>query len=319
VWTGALTWVDRFAVRHLMPGLDPRSRASPLLQQLVPFHDPDRPLDVLADTSVLPGNPLVSTALVLWLAWLLRGRRAAIAAAFAGAVVVEIALKRIVTRPVLTRGGVHVVVFDDSFPSGHATRVVFVAVLAALLWRRAGRWIALWVAAALVLLDLDGWHTPTDILGGAVLGLLGALLAWGENPIPARLRTALRKPSKGGLLVRKLLVVPVLAAALVLSSDVFAATPKLVGTVGPGFTITLRQASKKVTTLKAGTYLFVVTDKAAIHNFVLEKQKGGTFEKDVTTVAFTGTKSVKIKLTAGKWKYYCRPHEPTMFGFFTVT
>ena len=33
----------------------------------------------------------------------------------------------------------------------------------------------------------------------------------------------------------------------------------------------------------------------------------------------TGTKSVTVKLTPGKWKYYCKPHEPVMFGFFKVT
>ena len=39
------------------------------------------------------------------------------------------------------------------------------------------------------------------------------------------------------------------------------------GTVGPGYTISLKKAGKKVTTLKAGKYTFVITDKASIHNF----------------------------------------------------
>jgi plastocyanin len=51
---------------------------------------------------------------------------------------------------------------------------------------------------------------------------------------------------------------------------------------------------------------------------VLEKKKGGTFEKELTTVAFKGTKTVKIKLTPGEWEFYCRPHEPVMQGEFTV-
>jgi plastocyanin len=92
----------------------------------------------------------------------------------------------------------------------------------------------------------------------------------------------------------------------------------LKGSVGPGFTISLTMNGKRVTSLKAGTYTFVVSDKGSIHNFVLEKAKGGTFERTLTTVPFKGTKSVKIKLTAGKWEYYCRPHEATMHHDFTV-
>jgi plastocyanin len=97
-----------------------------------------------------------------------------------------------------------------------------------------------------------------------------------------------------------------------------AATPKLTGRVGPGFSISLKQGGKKVTTLTPGAYSFVVTDKASIHSFVLERLTGGKFEKTLTSVAFTGTKSAKITLGKGKWKYYCKPHESIMFGNFTV-
>jgi len=99
------------------------------------------------------------------------------------------------------------------------------------------------------------------------------------------------------------------------------ATPTLVGTTGPGFTITLTWKGKAVTKLKAGTYKFVVHDKAAIHNFVVEKEKGSNkIEKDVTSVSFVGTKSATIKLTPGGWKYYCAPHESGGMGHdFTVT
>jgi plastocyanin len=93
----------------------------------------------------------------------------------------------------------------------------------------------------------------------------------------------------------------------------------LVGTVGPGFTITLTGNGKKVTTLKAGKYLLVVEDKASIHSFVIEQQSGGKLEKDLTTPSFTGTSVYSLTLAKGKYKYYCRPHESSMFGFFTVT
>ena len=96
------------------------------------------------------------------------------------------------------------------------------------------------------------------------------------------------------------------------------AIPTLNGTVGPGFTISLKTSGKAVKSLKAGTYKFVIADKATIHGFTLEQEKGGKFEKDLTSVSFTGTKTTTLNLGKGTWKYYCTPHESSMFGFFTV-
>ena len=110
--------------------------------------------------------------------------------------------------------------------------------------------------------------------------------------------------------------------ALLLSTVAFgqsSAAKKLKGTVGLGYTISLKQNGKKVKTLKAGTYKFVISDKASIHNFVVEKEKGGKFEKSLTSIGFMGTKTVTVKLTKGRWKFYCKPHESQMFGFFAVT
>jgi plastocyanin len=98
-----------------------------------------------------------------------------------------------------------------------------------------------------------------------------------------------------------------------------AAAPKLVGTVGPGFTVKLTSGGKKVTKLKAGKYTFVIADKASIHDFVLEQISGGKWEKQLTAVPFVGTKTVTVTLKKGEWKYSCAPHESSMFGFFTVT
>ena len=42
------------------------------------------------------------------------------------------------------------------------------------------------------------------------------------------------------------------------------------------------------------------------------------FAKDFTTVPFTGTKTKTLTLKKGKYKYYCKAHESTMFHFFTV-
>ena len=65
-----------------------------------------------------------------------------------------------------------------------------------------------------------------------------------------------------------------LAAAMFLVAAQ-ASTPKLIGTVGPGYTITLKKGTAKVKTLKAGKYTFVITDKASIHDFTIEREKGG--------------------------------------------
>jgi hypothetical protein len=94
------------------------------------------------------------------------------------------------------------------------------------------------------------------------------------------------------------------------------ATPVLTGTVGPGYTINLKLNSKAVKTLKAGTYKVVIHDKATIHGWSLDGPHG--FAKDISPVPFVGTKTVTLKLKAGKYKFYCPSHEPTMFGHFTV-
>jgi hypothetical protein len=118
----------------------------------------------------------------------------------------------------------------------------------------------------------------------------------------------------------------VLAAAALTAASVAAAgshaaatAGTLNGTVGPGFSISLTQKGKLVKSLKAGTYKLVVSDKATIHNFVIERESGGTFEKSVTTVPFTGTKTITVNLAKGEWKVYCQPHEAAMTQSFVVS
>jgi len=113
------------------------------------------------------------------------------------------------------------------------------------------------------------------------------------------------------------LVTLVAMAALALAVTAAAATPKLNGTVGPGFTITLTKSGTKVTKLKAGKYTFVISDKSSIHSYGLDGPNG--FAKDFTSVSFKGTKTFTITLKKGKYKFYCQPHESTMFGNFTVS
>ncbi len=112
----------------------------------------------------------------------------------------------------------------------------------------------------------------------------------------------------------KFVAVAAVVAALSVPSAL-AATPTLTGTVGPGFTITLKQGSAKVTKLKAGKYVFKISDKSSIHNFHL---KGPGVNKS-TSVGSTGSSSWTLTLKKGKYTYVCDPHASFMKGSFTVS
>jgi len=107
-----------------------------------------------------------------------------------------------------------------------------------------------------------------------------------------------------------------LVAALAVASVASAATPTLVGTVGPGFTITLTKGGKKVSKLTGGTYVFKISDKSSIHNFHLTGP-GGLNKK--TSVGGTGSSTWKLTLKKGTYKFVCDPHASLMKGSFTVS
>jgi plastocyanin len=108
------------------------------------------------------------------------------------------------------------------------------------------------------------------------------------------------------------------AAALVAPGGSSAATVKTVnGTVGPGFTIGLTMNGKKVTKLKAGTaYRFVISDRSSIHDFHLS---GPGFNRVLTSVESTGTKSFVLRLKKGSYRFVCDPHSGSMRGSFLVS
>jgi len=113
------------------------------------------------------------------------------------------------------------------------------------------------------------------------------------------------------LVVAALAAVPLLAAA-----PAGAATPVLQGQTGPGFKIEVEQNGKDVKRLKPGTYMLRVQDKSSIHNFRL---KGPGLNKQVTTVGFVGTKTIKVTLRKGVYTYQCDPHAAAgMKGTFRV-
>jgi plastocyanin len=112
----------------------------------------------------------------------------------------------------------------------------------------------------------------------------------------------------------KLVAFAAIAAALAVPSA-FAATPTLTGVVGPGFTITLKKGTTKVAKLKAGTYIFKISDKSAIHNFHLT----GPGVNKKTAVGTQGSSTWKLTLKKGTYRYVCDPHSSFMKGSFTVS
>lgn len=117
--------------------------------------------------------------------------------------------------------------------------------------------------------------------------------------------------------MRKLsLALVVLVVGLVATAPTQAATPKLVATVGPGFTISLKKAGTKVTKLKAGKYTIVVSDRSGIHNFHLT----GPGVNKKTSVGSTSKSTWTVTFQKGKtYRYVCDPHASTMRGSFKVT
>ncbi len=92
--------------------------------------------------------------------------------------------------------------------------------------------------------------------------------------------------------------------------------PKLSAKVGPGFTITLKNAAgRQVKTVKAGTYVILVTDRSGDdqHNFHLV----GPGVRRTTSVPFTGTRRWTVTFRKGKtYRFQCDPHSLVMKGTF---
>jgi plastocyanin len=114
-----------------------------------------------------------------------------------------------------------------------------------------------------------------------------------------------------------ILLATAVAGLVLAASATSMATPKLKGTVGPGFTISLKKGSAKVKKLKAGKYTFVISDKSSIHNFHLT----GPGVNKKTSVGFTGKKTWTVTLKKGTYKFVCDPHkaQASMRGSFKVT
>jgi plastocyanin len=101
-------------------------------------------------------------------------------------------------------------------------------------------------------------------------------------------------------------------ATLALASTAVTATNanKLTGTVGPGFTISMSKKS-----VKAGSYVITISDRASIHDFHLT----GPGVNKVTSVSGTGTTKWTVKLKKGTYRFVCDPHRSIMHGVLSVT
>jgi membrane-associated phospholipid phosphatase len=181
VASGVTTGLDQWAANHAMP-LAGRPLPPPTsLESIVPLlHAPFHPLGVgVTQIVALPGQVLFSLLLVLIAArrlWTLGQVEAAVCwtAAWLVAVAVELVFRHTLTREPLYRDGVRLMAFDSSWPSGHALRCAVVAAALAAAWPRLRIPLAIWLATLVVLLEVAGLHTPTDLVGGLLLATAAA-------------------------------------------------------------------------------------------------------------------------------------------------
>jgi Copper binding proteins, plastocyanin/azurin family len=115
--------------------------------------------------------------------------------------------------------------------------------------------------------------------------------------------------------MRTLALAFALVAAALLPAATAADNPQLVGTVGPGFDISLVDgAGNDVHHLDPGTYDLLVHDRADIHNFHLT----GPGVNVSTEIDFTGDWKAQVTLRDGTYTFLCDPHNTAMRGTFTV-
>jgi hypothetical protein len=96
--------------------------------------------------------------------------------------------------------------------------------------------------------------------------------------------------------------------ALVFGALALAAPTPLGGSVGPGFTITMKKPTK------AGSYRLTVNDRSSIHNFHIT----GPGVNRRTSVSGTGRTTWTLTLRRGTYRFLCDPHPDTMRGSFRI-
>ncbi|HEY7003528.1 MAG TPA: hypothetical protein VH281_04550 [Gaiellaceae bacterium] len=111
------------------------------------------------------------------------------------------------------------------------------------------------------------------------------------------------------------ILVILVALCLALALPAVAATPPFRGSVGPSAKISLKRASgATIKHASRGSHRFRISDKSGFHNFHLL----GPGVNRKTGIAFSGSRTWKVKLSAGTYKFRCDAHPKTMHGSFKV-
>jgi membrane-associated phospholipid phosphatase len=184
VVTGALQAVDQYAVDHWMANFEPSSGSiwGSLSHQFYPHLG--SPLQVFCNLWTFPASVFVTGVVLVTccVALVRRGQRAAALAwfvAWLAANFVEVVGKLVLHRPALHAidAGMRVWFsgFSHSFPSGHALRATLTAALLATVWKRATLPAFAWTVVVFPTLVVGAAHTPTDIVGGALVALIAIL------------------------------------------------------------------------------------------------------------------------------------------------
>ncbi len=113
---------------------------------------------------------------------------------------------------------------------------------------------------------------------------------------------------------RSFVVALTLCAVLALPAVAFARPFE--GSVGPGATIVLERANgSNLTHASPGAHRFVISDQSSSHNFHLL----GPDVSRKTSIDFVGSRTWKVTLEVGTYKFRCDAHPKTMRGSFTVS
>lgn len=116
--------------------------------------------------------------------------------------------------------------------------------------------------------------------------------------------------------MRRVIAVAVVACAFALGGLALADGSTLQGTVGPGFSISLKDASAAtVAHLDPGMYQLQVSDLSSEHNFHLTGPGGVDVSTDVVG---TGDSTFAVNLVAGTYTFLCDAHSTRMKGTLTV-